>query len=204
MKNLLKSKKLDMRFKANKGINRKTKVIAVILTLIIVLGLLFQLGMKIAQWFDTYAIVKQKVLTFDLNAPFRIEEREVEPVQIVQVINEVPEYEGLDEMQKYICDKWGMFRCATVIAIFKAESGLREDALNTYNSNNTVDFGVAQINSIHWNRDGCRLKEIVEWKGNIDCAYQIWDRADGVEGNGEGNFTPWSAFNSGSFKSKLD
>lgn len=172
--------------------------------LILVASLSYATLKAVNAWYDTHTITFNKVVNLEFKKPIEIKERKIEPKEIIQVINEVPEYEGLNDIEKYICDKWGMFRCATVIAIFKSESGLREDALNTYNSNNTVDYGIAQINSIWWNKDGCRLKEIVEWKGNIDCAYMIWDRADGKEGNGEGNFSPWSAFNSGAFKDKLN
>jgi len=178
-------------------------LIAIVGILIIFIGITFAILMRLFAWNDANQVIRQQVLQIKLQAPIRIEKRGLAKTEIVKIVEEIPEYKDLNDIEKYICDKWGVYRCSIVIAIFKSESGLREDALNTYNSNNSVDYGVAQINSINWGMDGCHLKQIVEYKGNIDCAYKIWDRADGKEDNGEGNFSPWSAFNSGSFKDKL-
>jgi hypothetical protein len=196
MKNLLKTKKLDQRFKANKAINLKTKVVAVILSLIIVLALLFQLGMKIAEWFDTHAIVKQKVLTIDLKAPFRIEERKVPTTEIVRVIEDAPEPEDLEtDVEKKIFEVFGIENYKMAISVARAESGLNCNALNTYNSNGTADFSVFQVNSI-WIKE-YSLAEITDCMRNIEIAYEIWDRADGEVGNDRGSWNPWVAARDG-------
>ena len=95
--------------------------------------------------------------------------------------------------EKYICDKWGIADCKIALAVAKAESGMREQAFNI-NTNNTVDIGIFQINSIHFNKEGCSLKEITDAYKNVDCAYQIY-KASG--------WNAWSAFNNSSFKNNL-
>jgi len=57
------------------------------------------------------------------------------------------------------------------INCFYSESGLRTDAYN-FNSNNTSDHSVAQINSVHIGRFGDGFTK--DWKENIDTAYKIY------------------------------
>jgi len=196
MKNLLKSKKLDMRFKANKGINRKTKVAGILTILLFVFVGLFQLGIKIAEWFDTHKIIKQQVIQLQVQAPLRIETREPQVVEIVKTIENIPAGKDLEtDVEKYIYEVFGPEDYKIAIAIAKAESGLGEHKINAYNTNGTVDIGVFQINSIHYNKPECSLDKIVTMKGNVDCAYTLY-KASG--------WNPWVVFQNGSFKSKLD
>ena len=116
----------------------------------------------------------------------------ISPIVKVVKILEYPE-EIDTPIEKYICDKFGVYDCKNALAIFKAESGLREDAINI-NTNGTIDVGIAQINSIHFKRKGCSLKELVDQYKNVDCAYSIYK---------EQGFTPWVAFLNGNFKAKL-
>ena len=74
------------------------------------------------------------------------------------------------------------------------ESGWDNNKWN-HNTNNTLDWGIAMINSINWKLPGCSIQEIVDPYKNIDCGYLVWDRADGIEGNNKGAFTPWVVFN---------
>lgn len=66
------------------------------------------------------------------------------------------------------------------ITCFKAESGLRPQALNTSNRNGTWDMGVAQINSIHCKKLGttdrgeCKAK-LFDVETNIKMAKSIYD-----------------------------
>jgi hypothetical protein len=184
-----------MRFKANKGINRKTKVAGILTILLFVFIGLFQLGIKIAEWFDGHKIIRQQVIQLQVQAPLRIETRETQVVEIVQVIKQIPEYDELTDIEKYICDVWGPADCKIAVAVARAESGLREDAVNIWNSNGTYDTGIFQVNSIHQSKEGCSLKDLVDAKKNIDCAKKIHDAS---------GWNAWSAFNSGAFKNKLD
>ena len=145
----------------------------------------------IAHWFDRNRLVFHAPVEIAFFQPVRIEERK--PEIIVERFQ--LDYPGeIDTpIKKYICDKWGPFECKTALAVFTAESGLREDALHI-NENNTIDFGIAQINSIHYKKAGCSLKEITDQYKNVDCAFQIW------EASGWG---AWVAFNNSNFKSHL-
>ncbi len=188
-------------------INRKTKAIAFIGTFILTLGLIFQ-GIRVMNsWYDDHYFQFNQILTTTWKAPVEIKQREkqVTVTEVINVIEEAPKLEDLTDIESYICEKWGPFDCRVALSVAKAESGMREGAFNV-NTNGSVDIGIFQINSIHWdvtNREGCSLKEIVDQYKNVDCAFRIWDGADGNLGDGKGNFGAWVAFNSGSFKAHL-
>ncbi len=87
-------------------------------------------------------------------------------------------------------------RCEVAVAVATAESNLRADAVGV-NDNGTTDIGIYQINfQTHKNKTECSLDKIATVDGNIDCAYRIY------MDNG-GSFTPWVAFNSGAYLSRL-
>jgi len=71
---------------------------------------------------------------------------------------------------------------------------MREGAFNA-NANGTIDVGIFQINSIHFNKEGCSLKEVSDAYKNVDCAYEIYKQS---------GWTPWTVFNTGSFKEHLN
>lgn len=78
---------------------------------------------------------------------------------------------------------------ATGVAIALAESGGRTDALNTANRNGSWDAGLMQVNSIH----GYSQSYLFDPKNNVAASIKIYRAA----GN---RWTPWSTFNSGSFR----
>lgn len=181
-------------------INKKTKILALMGGVITLLGLCFSLGIRIAEgvdkWWDTHDIVvNRKVLEVQVNKPIEIVDREIPVSEIIKVINEAPLPDDLTDIEQYICEKWGPYNCKLALSVAKAESGMREDAVNVYNKNGTYDTGIFQVNSIHQSKEGCSLKELVDAKKNVDCAYKIW------EASGWG---AWSAYNSGAFKDKLE
>lgn len=75
-----------------------------------------------------------------------------------------------------------------MVAIARAESGFRTDAVNTANSNGSVDRGLFQINSIH-RYDANRLVSDATY--NTECAKRIYD------GSG---IRAWSTYNNGAWK----
>jgi hypothetical protein len=186
----IKQIKLNKKFKLSK----KHKLIILATALIMLVGFTYSIVRAVNNWFATHTLQFNKVITIQLQKPIEIKERIVPAERVIEIVKELPEYENLTDIEKYICDKWGVYDCKVALAIAKAESGMREDAYNAYNSNNTIDIGIFQINSVHYSKDGCGLKDVVDAKKNIDCAYKIWE-ASGWEA--------WSAYNSGSFKSKL-
>jgi hypothetical protein len=145
----------------------------------------------VAHWFDRNRLVFHAPVEIAFFQPVKVEERK--PEVIVEKF--VLDYPGeIDTpLKEYICEKFGPFDCKTALAVFTAESGLREDAIHP-NNNGTVDFGIGQINSIHFKRPGCSLKEVVDQYKNVDCAFSIWR---------EQGWTPWVAFNNGNFKTHL-
>lgn len=158
------------------------------------------LVVAISDFFDGHTFIYKPVVQVQFNKPLSIIKRQQ---TVVQIINQLPEFDGAKtDIEKYICGKFGVYNCAIALAVFKSESGLREDAWHV-NNNGSIDVGTAQINSINWKLAGCSLKEISDQYKNVDCAYKIWDRADGVEGNDQGNFTPWTVFTTGSFMSNV-
>ena len=75
------------------------------------------------------------------------------------------------------------------LAIAQAESGLKYDAIGK-NTNGTLDVGLFQINDIH----GHSVEERLDIERNVEIAYELYERD---------NWTPWVAFNNGSFKKFL-
>jgi hypothetical protein len=183
---------MDMKSKKN----LKIKFLIIFIFIIGFLTGLYLLVRVINSWFNTHTIQFNQVISITVKPPFEIKKREVKIKQVVNVLDKIKEPETT--LEKYVFDKWGAENYKLAIAIFTAESGLREDAYNI-NSNGTVDYGIAQINSVNWKIKGCSLKEIAFWKGNIDCAYKLWDRANGREGDGKGSWTPWTAAKNGAY-----
>lgn len=80
-------------------------------------------------------------------------------------------------------------------AIFTAESGLNCRQKQDYlNKDKSIDYGVAQINSVHLKRVNNNAEKLLDCKTNIDVAYQIYT---------EQGFTPWVAYTNGSYKKHL-
>jgi len=175
-------------------ISRRFKLTALaILTLFILLGTTtFTLVRAVNSWFDSHELVFNKVISVELKKPIEIKKREIETREIVKVIGEIPEPKDLEtNAEKYIFEKFGIEDYKIAISIAKAESGLREDAINI-NTNSTIDVGIFQINSIHFKKEFCTLKDVATMKGNVDCAYEIYKQQ---------GWSPWVVWNTGSFKS---
>lgn len=81
---------------------------------------------------------------------------------------------------------------ATMVAIFKAESSWRTDAIGGPNRNGTYDRGIAQINDVHGYDRG---KLVNDAAYNVTCAKKIYDR----QGLGA-----WSVYNSGGYQKHMN
>lgn len=87
---------------------------------------------------------------------------------------------------------------AVATAVAGAESSWNPTAVNKAARGN---YGLWQINSVHK-----KLLKSATWSNPNDnawMAFQVWDAADGVDGNGQGSWRPWSAYNSGSYRAYL-
>ncbi len=157
---------------------------------------------KVADWGAGHQIVKQRIVkqSLQFQLPYRVEEIEApEPIKEIVVVG--TPYEDLSTTEQKIVQMWGDYKTSMLaIAIFDCgESGLDQYAVSK-----TGDLGVAQINyPIH--------KDMIKEMGytsadlllsidkNLEVAYRIWDRADGTEGDGQGNFDPWNGYKNGSY-----
>lgn len=175
--------------------------IATVATTAVVIGL-GTVVILVNGWFETHRLIFKSPVVVNFNKPITIEERKPEVI-VEKFVLDYPDPINTP-LEKYICEKWGPFDCKTALAVFTAESGLREDAINI-NTNNTIDVGIGQINSVHFKKTGCSLKEITDAYKNVDCAYRIWDESDPEHklGDGKGSFMPWVGFWNGNFKSHL-
>ena len=172
------------------------------------------------RYFATHSIIRKeegyKSFSLVFSLPVTIEEVEnpgeiMRPVVVADKevtktemeIEEIVRASTNPDAARMILDTFGVIHGPTMIAVATAESGMREDAFGI-NTNGTIDYGVLQINSVNWKIEGCSLKEIVHADKNIACAYKIWDRADGIEGNNKGSAQPWVAYTTGRFLAFLN
>jgi len=102
----------------------KGKIVIYLILLLIALGLVIGAVKTVNEWFDKHYLQFNRVVEIKFNKPVEIKERKIKVEEIVEVINEIPEPEGLDSpIEKYICEKFGVYDCKTAIAIARAESG---------------------------------------------------------------------------------
>lgn len=109
------------------------------------------------------------------------------------------DYEAVKiEVQRVFKQNWKV-----MFATIQAENAPRNGKFNCkvvqdwMNKDGSVDYGLGQVNSVHlWMVDN-QPEKLLDCKTNIAVLYRIWDRADGVEGDGKGKPTPWVAYNDG-------
>ena len=168
------------------------KITLGIIALILILLVLAYAGIKqVSSWYDTYEVKFNQILKVEVKAPFEVVKRE--PIVKEIVLESARPEEVNTPIKEYACKKFGSFYCLTMIAVFQAESGWDNNKWN-HNTNNTLDWGIGMINSVNWKLEGCSIQEIVDPYKNIDCAWKIFDRADGQEGDNKGSFNPWVVY----------
>src|SRR3990167_283396 len=169
----------------------------------IILTILFAIGIsKSIDWFNKHEVIKNQIIAVTLKWPITIKAREPQIIEKPLVLDYPEEIDT--PLEKYICDKWGIFECKTALAVSKAENGDRIRDRFNINSNGTIDVGIFQINSVHFSKEGCALFQIVDPIQNVDCGYSIWESSDGIVGDGSGSWTPWVTFNNNNFLSHLE
>lgn len=95
----------------------------------------------------------------------------------------------LTAYQEYACRKFGS-ACRVALAIQRAENPKGACEIYHYNSDGTLDWGYFQINTVHLQRPGVNLRDLLDCKANIDFAYLLYQ---------ERGFAPWSTYNSGAY-----
>lgn len=165
---------------------------AILATIILLITLVF-IGVKLANdWFSTHFFQFNQPIMVALNTPVEIKKREPQIIE-KKILLDYPD-EIKTPIEKYICDKFGTYECKTALAVSSAENGTRQPDRFNINTNGTIDVGLFQINSIHFKKEGCSLKEIVDPYKNVDCAYKIWQSS---------GWSAWVAFNNKNYLSKL-
>lgn len=194
----MKVKEIFKRDQSGKFSTKTAKIVKYVIAYLIIGSVLFGL-MKLTEWMVEY----KRHYYFEFKSPVvfqkpieRHEKRNelmVGTREIVTVIEEdkYPEWANSD-IKKKVCDKWGIEECKVAIAVCMAESGCRQNAINV-NGNGTVDWGIYQINSIHWDRFG-GLENLVSIDQQLEVAYTLWV---------EQGWTPWVVFQTNAFKQGL-
>jgi hypothetical protein len=100
----------------------------------------------------------------------------------------------LTAYQQYACEKFGS-DCRLALAIQRAENPQGRCEIYHYNTDGTLDWGYFQINTVHLQRPGLHLRDLLDCKANIDFAYQLYLERKG--------FTPWSTYNNGAYRKFL-
>ena len=149
---------------------------------------------KFVDWNEKHYFQKQDPITLKVQAPIVVREREEVKVVEKPLVLEYPE-EIDTPLEKYICEKFGTFECKTALAVSLAENGTRQADRFNINTNNTIDVGIFQINSVHFEKEGCALFQIVDPIQNVNCAYTIWQAS---------GWGAWVAHNNGAYLAKLD
>ena len=91
--------------------NTKTKILALMAFLILIVGLLGAFLRIISSWFDTYTFQFNKVVQIQLQKPIEVKKRELKLEEVIKVINEAPLPSDLTPIQQYICEKFGPYDC---------------------------------------------------------------------------------------------
>ena len=148
------------------------------------------IGKLINEWFDVNRFEFHKLIEVKIQKPITIEQRQ--PITVISpladVIDEPVVFKDLTETEQMILDTFGLENYKIARAIAKAESGMRCDAMH-FNENHTMDWGLYQINSIHWERFG-GLENLVTCEQQIKAAHELFL---------EQGWNPWVVFNTGSF-----
>jgi hypothetical protein len=95
----------------------------------------------------------------------------------------------LTAYQEYACRKFGS-ACRVALAIQRAENPKGACEIYHYNTDGTLDWGYFQINTVHLQRPGLNLRDLLDCKANIDFAYTLYR---------ERGFVPWTTYNSGKY-----
>lgn len=171
----------------------KTKLGFVSFKILFILGIFFliltfgfYLLYRIDKFFEKHDLEFKPPIVVKVQKPVEAVEKKEKVVYIREFIESLPKPKT--PIEKYICEKFGS-DCQIALAVAKAESGLREEAINI-NSNGTIDMGIFQINSVHWKKPGCNPKSLLDGYKNTDCAYQIWKTQ---------GWNPWVAYQNGSW-----
>ncbi len=134
-----------------------------------------------------YTVAWQSPINLTFQMPVAITERELSGAA-AEV--EADQHRRLSAWQQYACRKFGA-DCRVALAIQRAENPQGKCEIYHYNTDGTLDWGYFQINTVHLQRPGLNLRDLLDCKANIDFAYALFRE--------RGDFSPWSTFKSGAY-----
>ncbi len=111
----------------------------------------------------------------------------------ITIVKQADESNPLTEDQKFACKLFGK-DCVTALAIMRAESHNRHDAINI-NKNGSADLGCFQLNTVHLAQIDTKNLNLLNCQDNAKAAYAIYKQQKG--------FTAWVTFASGDYKKYL-
>jgi hypothetical protein len=170
---------------ANRTKDRVVNLVGGVIILGIVLSIIgIWTGVRaVANWGKTHEFVKQQVISLSIDWPYRVEEIKPQVLASIEKQALMPELDT--DIERYICEKFGIVECRTALAIATAESNLNCNAFRV-NSNGSVDLSIFQLNSVHLKKGGeWTLENMANCKKNVDLAYELWT---------EQGFEPWVTF----------
>ncbi|MBZ5586407.1 MAG: hypothetical protein LAQ30_30310 [Acidobacteriia bacterium] len=140
---------------------------------------------------ERYTVSLQWPLRFRLVSPLVISEKS--PQEEAGAAQRDQQGRGLTAYQQYACRKFGP-ACRVALAIQRAENPKGACEIYHYNSDGTLDWGYFQVNTVHLERPGLNLRDLLDCKANIDFAYVLYQ---------ERGFVPWTTYNSGAYRKFL-
>lgn len=154
---------------------------------VLVLGVVLALG---GWWFVRhYTVTWQSPVRLRWQAPVVVARRLVSGGALEAQADQ--NGKPLTAWQEYACRKFGA-DCRLALAIQRAENPAGKCEIYHYNRDGSLDWGYFQINTVHLQRPGLNLRDLLDCQANIDFAYQLY-----LE---RGGFTPWSTYNNGRYK----
>jgi hypothetical protein len=148
-----------------------------------------------------YSVVRHSVLAQQANAEILGTEKTADGVLVITPVEgnpsvEIPSAVDPCTLRDVVCENENSVEDIIsryfpedpkmAIAIAKAESGLRAEAVNE-NSNGTRDAGLFQVNDIH----GHSIEERLDLENNVKIARAIYEKS---------GWYPWVAYTTGEYK----
>lgn len=144
----------------------------------------------IGWWFHAnYAVSFQSPVRLSFQLPILVSKRDHSDT--VTAAQADQNGRALTAWQQYACRKFGP-DCRLALAIQRAENTPGACEIYHYNTNGTLDWGYFQINTVHLERPGLNLRDLLDCKANIDFAYQLYRE--------KGGFSPWSTYKNGAYR----
>jgi hypothetical protein len=150
------------------------------------------LGFFILWFISHYSVSLQSPVVVHLQWPLVVEEKISS--QDAEQARADQHGRPLTAWQEYACRKFGS-DCRVALAIQRAENPQGKCEIYHYNFDGTLDWGYFQINTVHLERPGLNLRDLLDCKANIDFAYELYQKQRG--------FTPWSTYTSGRYRQFL-